>query len=258
MADDGSVRAELSIKKEYLKHIRQDLKNPDHEKGSVLSLSSTGFDLLGATLLINPGDRSLPQVDAGSALVFVPKPSPLDETLKSAKRLIETMTSEQNSLGRLINDKGSTFELLQAILKNINLTIETTRTKSEDFTDKTSKLVQGLTQAVSRFEKVLEKMNSAETTLGAMINDKRFYELLTAVVDKMDKIMVRTQANMDLFGKMLGDLSGMTGQVPELMGKLDQTMSGMRDITDALKKNFLIRPFIGQPPKDSLAEIQPR
>ncbi len=265
LTDEGSVKIELKVKKEFQRHIRQDLNNPDRENGTVFTLSSTGFDILGATIIMTPGKPSLPQLEPGSTLVYDYKPSPIDETLKSAKKLLETMTSESNSLGRFMNDKGSTFELMQAILKNINLTIESTRKKSDDLTDKaaqfitkTAALVDSMSSMMNRFEKVLEKVTSTETTIGAMLNDKKFYELLTSILDKTDKILARTQGNMDNFGKILGDMAGVTGQVPDLVTRLDQVLINAKEVTEALKKNFLIKPFLAQPPKEELLEITPR
>lgn len=254
LTEEGKIKIDIRVRKDYSRFIRQNVTTPDTERGSFVTLSSTGLDILGPALLITHGDLTLPQVQGDALLPFKEKSSPLDDTLKNVKKLMDSITSEKNSIGRMLNDKGELFDILKQILTGINATLK----KSEELTGKSTGLVEKLTTLIERLDKTLEKMSSPTSSLGAFLNDKSFFETFSSAIGKLNSILGETRGAMDLFKKILSDFTGASSLVPELTSKLDGLLMNTKEITDALKKNFFIAPFIAKPPKQELMEIMPR
>jgi ABC-type transporter Mla subunit MlaD len=282
LADDGKVSVELNINKDYVKFIRQYPNNPDIAKGSVVILKTTGMGIGEAFLEITTGDSSLPVVADNQSLPFVTPPDKIEETITSVKKLVDALNDDRHSLGKLLYDKGAYYEYILGTLKN-----------SQEIT--------------AKLDKMLDQITSKEGTVGAFLNDRKFYDNLVHIQEQSKQLLdglISITKNISVVSNQFSELAkkqdslydnviSITKKASELTDNLtpvakkineisdqllvivknislaskdfpniaergNQTMAGARDVMDALKRNWFIRPFLAQPSEDDLLEIVPR
>ena len=258
----------FSIGKKHLNLVRQLSQDFDTKKGSVVLLRTSGMGIGDSFLELVKGDPSLPVVQDGQAMPFVIPTDKLDETMASVKKLVDALNDDRHTMGKLLHDQGAYYEQIRRMLTN-----------SADITQKMSAM--------------LDLVTSKDGTVGAFLNDRKFYDNLVTLQDQSRKlmdgliditrnatevsrqfselagkqnllytdvtaIMKKVQGLTDQFTIVAKNLADVSGALPELTEKGTQTMTSARDVMNALKSNFLIRPFIPQPSADRPLELVPR
>lgn len=280
--ENGKVDIEMRINKERMGLIRQNPNNFDVAKGSTVILRTAGMGIGEAFLEITAGSSSLPAAQDNQALPFVTPTDKFEETMVSVKKLIDALNDDRHTLGKLLHDEGAYYE---SILKTLKNTADITSKMSGMFDLLMSK--EGTVGAFLHDRKFYDNMvqiqeqskrlmaELIEITKNASQVSERFAELakkqetlfesVQSIAKKGDGLMSQFSGLVkkadDLTALLIvvaKDFTAMSGEFPDMAKKGSQTMSSARDVMNALKKNFLIKPFIAQPSDDALLEIIPR
>lgn len=278
----GNVTVVFSVSKEYHNIVRQLPDNFDTTKGSVVTLKMAGMGIGDSFLEINKGDPTLPVVRDGQTMPFAMPKDKLDETMGSVKKLVDALNDDRHTLGKMLHDEGAYYAEIYKMLKNsaeitAKMSAMMEQMMSKDGTvgaflndrkfydnlvavqEQSRKLMDGLiditknaTEVSRQFADLAGKQHALFDNISVMMKKG------DVAVDQLATVLKKTEVMTDQFIVIAKTLAEVSGSLPELTERGVQTMTSARDVMNALKSNFLIRPFIPQPSADRLLETVPR
>jgi len=84
-----------------------------------------------------------------------------------------------------------------------------------------------LTEAITRLERIMTKIDEGDGTLGRLINNPGLYNEMTAMSARLNQLLSRMESSEGTLGKLMDD--------PALYDNLNHTMVNLADLTDQIK-----------------------
>lgn len=219
--DMALIRVAFSVDRKFAQFVRSD---------STAKLKTT---VIGEAFLeITTGSESAPPARDSDTIRFEPPDDVVAQIGGRVTKLLDAISDRQNTIGKALNDKGEFYDNILAILQN----------------------VEGIT---SELKKTMDSLNSPDGTVGAFLNDRRFYDEILKMQGQTKDMLAETTKLVTKLNEVLGHLSELTGQLPPVMKFGKDAAKDARDVVGSLKRIWPISSALGSPPEDELLGITP-
>jgi phospholipid/cholesterol/gamma-HCH transport system substrate-binding protein len=84
-----------------------------------------------------------------------------------------------------------------------------------------------LTETIKRLERIVDKIDKGEGTLGKLVNNPALYDEITAMSTSLNQLLARLDGGEGTLGKLIAD--------PTLYDNLNQTMISLAELSDQIK-----------------------
>lgn len=219
--DAAQIRVTFSIDREFARFVRSD------------STAKLKTSVIGEAFLeITPGSEAAAPARDSDTIRFEPPDDVVTQIGGRVTKLLDAISDQQNTTGKILNDKGEFYDSILATLRN----------------------VEGIT---AELKKTMESVNSPDGTVGAFLNDRRFYDEILKMQSQTKDMLSETTKLVTKLNEVLGHLSELTGQLPPVMKFGKDAAKDARDVVGSLKRIWPISSALGSPPEDELLGITP-
>jgi len=86
---------------------------------------------------------------------------------------------------------------------------------------------QPLTETINRLERIVDKIDRGDGTLGQLVNNSALYDEMTAMSTRLNQFLARIESNEGTLGKLIAD--------PSLYDNINHTMISLAELSDQIK-----------------------
>lgn len=237
--ESARVLIEIEVKKRYLKWIRSD---------STVSLKKEGY--IGESFIeVSFGSLDKPMLKDGDEITFVKARGLEDIAQEIVQELKPVAIDVKNFVEYITNPQGDVTRILKNTAK-LTGELNTATLKVESLLEETRPVIKNVRNATGNVSKETDNLSKMTTEVQKSLEN--IEKLTKSLKEDLPQLITETRKVVENVNKITNDVAKESPKIRPIIDDVQEMSSDGKDITDSVKKNWIIRRNLAPKPSPGL------